>query len=131
MNKRLLLLPLLILMAFFCACNPDARWETEDVNISIDIQYISAGFIECSFSTDKEAYYLIAIDSVHSGYNPMDNQKQFMMLALDSANLSYLRWRNELLKAGEFHIAPFSSHSKHRLLDICVCGGSCYNETHG
>ena len=111
MNKRSLLLPLLTLIAFFCACNPDAKWETEDVHISIDLQYVSAGFVECSFSTDKDAYYLIAIDSVRQGYNPMERQKQFMMLALDSAHLSYLRWRNELLQDGEFHIAPFSSHS--------------------
>lgn len=111
MNKRSLLLPLLTLIAFFCACNPNARWEVEDVHISIDLQYISAGFIECSFSTDKEAYYLIAIDSVRQGYDPMERQKQFMMLALDSAQLTYLRWRNELLQAGEFHIAPFASHS--------------------
>ena len=45
------------------------------------------------------------------GENPLDHAKQFMTLALDSANVEYLTWRNKLLKEGEFNIAPFASHS--------------------
>ena len=105
----LVLIPCSLLLA--PSCNPEAKWETEDVEISMSVSTVSAGFIECSFSTDKEAYYLVAIEDVREGYNPMDNQKQFMMLALDSANVEYLSWRNNLLKEGEFNIAPFASHA--------------------
>jgi len=93
------------------SCNPEAKWETKDVEITMTIGDISAGFVECSFSTNKEAYYLIAITPAKTGYNPMNQQKQFMTLALDSANMEYIAWRNELLKAGEFTVAPFASHA--------------------
>lgn len=110
MNKRILYI-LLILVVCFCACDPNARWETEDVLITMNIKTISAGYVECDFSTNKDAYYLIAIDTVHPDFNPYVHQKQFMMLALDSANVTYLTWRNKLLKNGEFNIAPFASHA--------------------
>ena len=60
---------------------------------------VSAGFAQCSFSTTKDAYYLISIEPVRAGYNPMDHQKQFMMLAWAFSayllvNLAYL-WRKE------------------------------------
>lgn len=93
------------------ACNPEAQWTDENVEISIAVEAISAGFIECSFSTNKDAYYLISIDRAQEGVNPMDHQKTFMTLALDSANLAYLTWRNQLLKDGETTIAPFASHT--------------------
>ena len=93
------------------SCNPEAKWETKDVEIQMNISTVSAGYIECSFSTNKEAYYLIAIEPARDDYNPMEHQKQFMMLALDSANLAYLAWRNKLLQRGEFNVAPFSSHA--------------------
>ena len=95
----------------FSSCNPDAKWETKDVDIQMSISTVSAGFVECNFSTSKEAYYLVAIEEVRENYDPMAHQKQFMMLALDSANVEYLAWRNSLLKQGEFNIAPFSSHA--------------------
>lgn len=105
---RLWVVGLLALLTL--ACNPEAPWTTKDVNISIDVTTVSAGFVECSFSTDKSAYYLIGIVPVEEGVDPMAHQKQFMQLALDSANVNYLEWRNWLLKEGEFNIAPFSSH---------------------
>lgn len=77
----------------------------------MNIQTVSAGFIECNFSTNKNAYYLIAIEPARKGEDPMKHQKQFMMLALDSANLEYIAWRNTLLKSGEMNVAPFASHS--------------------
>ena len=104
----LVLLPCSLLLT--PSCSPEAKWETNDVNIQMTVTNVSAGFAECEFSTDKEAYYLIAIQEAKPNYNPMEHQKQFMMLALDSANVEYLAWRNELLKNGEFNVAPFASH---------------------
>ena len=112
-NRRLTAVLTAIAIIALCAisCNPEAKWETEDVNITMNIKKVSAGFVECDFSTDKGAYYLVAIENARIGYDPMAHQKQFMMLAIDSANVEYLAWRNYLLKNGEFNIAPFSSHS--------------------
>ena len=96
---------------FFASCNPAAKWETENVEIEMKIETVSAGFVECSFSTNKDAYYLIAIEEAKEDMDPTLHPKQFMMLALDSANVEYLAWRNKLLKEGEFNVAPFSSHA--------------------
>jgi hypothetical protein len=95
------------------SCNPEAKWETKDVKLNMKVDNVSAGFIECSFSTDKDAYYLISIVDPWEDYNPVANQKQFMQLALDSAYADYLMWRNGLLREKEFNVAPFSSHSLH------------------
>ncbi len=103
-------IPLLALLLLL-GCQPEAKWNESNVKINMSIDFVSAGYVECSFSTNKDAYYLIAIEPVKEDYNPLANQKQFMTLALDSANISYLQWRNNLLKKGEFNIAPFASHS--------------------
>lgn len=112
MNKlKSVLCGLIALLAL--ACNPDASWNTDDVTITITPTTVSAGYIECSFATDKEAYYLVACEPVRTdGPDPMDPKyhKQFMMLALDSANTEYIVWRSFLLQQGEFTIAPFASH---------------------
>ena len=110
-GERLWVMGLLALLVL--ACNPEAKWATDDVAITITPYTISAGYIECSFATDKEAYYLIDCVPAEAGYDPTkpENQKQFMMLALDSAYVGYLDWRYNLLKSGEFNIAPFASHS--------------------
>jgi len=110
-GERLWVMGLLALLVL--ACNPEAKWATDDVTITITPYTISAGYIECSFATDKEAYYLIDCVPAEAGYDPTkpENQKQFMMLALDSAYVDYLDWRYNLLKGGEFNIAPFASHS--------------------
>ncbi len=109
LNFRFKILYLALIL--FAGCNPEAHWETSDVKIEMSVQTVSAGFIECSFSTTKDAYYLIAVQEVEEGYNPMEHQKQFMTLALDSANTEYIQWRYGLLKQGESNIAPFSSHT--------------------
>lgn len=93
------------------SCDPRAKWETEEVEIQMNITTVSAGYVECSFSTNKDAYYLVAIEPVRPDYDPMAHQKQFMTLALDSANAEYIQWRYDLLSKGEFSIAPFASHS--------------------
>ena len=109
MNKNYLLILLLGILTI--GCNPEAKWADNDVEVTINLETVSAGFAECSFSTNKDAYYLIAIEEARDDYDPMTNKKNFMMLALDSANLNYLFWRNELLKNGEYNIANFASHA--------------------
>ena len=102
---------LLLAIIMFCSCDPEAKWETSDVEITINVQTVSAAFIRCEFKTNKEAYYLISCEPVVKDVDPMSYQKQFMMLSLDSANVEYLAWRHEQLLNGEFNIAPFSSHA--------------------
>lgn len=109
MNKPAYILLLIILLT--AACNPEAKWEKSDVNVQMHIENISAGFVECQFNTDKESYYLTGILPAQDDFDPMTRQKQFMLLAIDSATIDYLQWRNQLLKLGEFNIAPFSSHT--------------------
>ena len=101
----------LLSVVLFPSCDPSAKYATENVEVYMSIQNVSAGFVECNFSTNVEAYYLIACVEAEEGVNPQDHAKQFMTLALDSANVEYLAWRNSLLKKGEFNVAPFSSHS--------------------
>lgn len=112
-NKLIIGLTALAVVAL-CAtsCNPDAPWSTKDVEITMKAEIVSAGFAEYHFYTNKEAYYYVACEPVQKGVDPTlpANQKQFMTLALDSANTEYIQWRAELLKEGEFNIAPFSSH---------------------
>ena len=57
----LIVLSIFILQFSFSSCSPEAKWETKDVNIEMTVTNVSAGFAECEFSTDKEAYYLIAL----------------------------------------------------------------------
>ena len=109
--KGIIVLSIFIFQFLFPSCDPEAKWVTGDVDIHMTVNTVSAGFVECSFSTNREAYYLIAIEQAREGVNPLDRPKQFMMLALDSANVEYLKWRNERLKQGEFNIAPFASHA--------------------
>ena len=112
MNKPCLIpsLILCLILILHAACSPEAKWVDSDVSVEIVTENISAGFVECHFTTDKEAYYLIAITPADKTYDPMTQQKQFMLLAIDSANLEYLKWRNLLLQQGEFNVAPFASH---------------------
>lgn len=112
MNKTYQYILLILLMVAAIGCNPEAAWvDTYNVNVKMNIDLVSSGFAECSFTTDQEAYYLISIEETLDAVDPFTQPKQFMMLAIDSANLKYLAWRNELLKAGEFNIAPFASHA--------------------
>ena len=101
----------LLFIIMLASCKTDAPWTTKNVEITMEVKTVSAGFIECNFSTNKEAYYLIAIEPARTDYDPMAHQKQFMTLALDSANVEYIQWRNWLLKSGETNIAPFASHA--------------------
>lgn len=104
------LLPLL-LCAIFAACNPDVVAYTEDVEITIDVEQVSAGFAQVRFSTNKEAFYLISIQPTQEGINPHDIAKTFMLLSIDSAYADYLYWRNKQLQQYIPFVADFSSHS--------------------
>ena len=108
-SKHILWLSLLF-AATLISCDPEAVWHTKNVTITMQQDVVSAGFAEYRFSTNRDAYYLVACEPVDSTRHPFDKPKQFMMLALDSANTAYINWRNRLLKEGEFNIAPFSSH---------------------
>lgn len=99
------------LAVFFLSCSPEASFETKDVEVHLEVKNISAGFVECECSTNKDAYYLLSICEPWEDWNPVANPKQFMTLALDSAYAEYLLWRNDLLRDKEFNVAPFASHS--------------------
>ena len=101
---------LFIIMLSSCTLE-EAKWNTEDVSLTMQVSAVSAGFIECRFTTSKDAYYLIDCVPVDSAVQPYAHQKQFMTLAIDSAYIDYLQWRYWLLEAGESYIAPFASHS--------------------
>lgn len=111
-NRRFIAGLAVLTVVALCAtsCNPEASWTTKDVTIQISPYTVSAGYIECSFTPNEDAYYLVACEPAKPGVNPQDNPKQFMTLALDSANTEYIQWRHDLLKEGEFSIAPFASH---------------------
>ena len=107
----LVFLSIFIFQFAFTSCGSEAHYETDGVVVRMTIRNISAGFVECDFSTNKDAYYLIALCEPWEDYNPVANSKQFMQLALDSAYAEYLLWRNGLRRDKEFNVAPFSSHS--------------------
>ena len=114
MNKKARFAKILCLVSIvlaLVACSPEAHWEKEDVEVKMTIENISAGFVECDFSTNKDAYYLIGLIEPWEDYNPVANSKQFMQLVLDSAYAEYLLWRNGLLRNKEFNVASFASHS--------------------
>jgi len=117
MNKNACVRAIAVLMTavvtlLVTSCNPEAKWTTKDVTVDIDVFTVSAGYVECSFRPSDDAYYFIACEPARPGLDPLDpsKQKQFMMLALDSAEAEYIAWRYDLLKDGEFNIAPFASH---------------------
>ena len=104
------LLPIL-LCAIFAACNPDAVAYTEGIEITIDVEQVSAGFAQVRFSANKEAYYLISIQPTQEGIDPQKIAKTFMLLSLDSAYADYLYWRNKQLQQHIPFVADFPSHS--------------------
>jgi hypothetical protein len=72
---------------------------------------VSAGYAQVSFSTNKEAFYLISIQPTQEGVDPQKIAKTFMLLSLDSAYVDYLYWRNKQLQQHIPFVADFSSHS--------------------
>lgn len=103
----------LCLFGLFIACSPEVPAHTDNVEISIDIEKVSAGFAHVTFSTNKKAFYLIGIQPTRENIDPQKVAKNFMLLALDSAYLDYLHWRNEHLNRLTPFVADFASHSLH------------------
>lgn len=104
------LLPI-VLCAVLAACNPNAVAYTEGVEITIDVEQVSAGFAQVRFSTNKEAFYLISIQPTREDIDPQKIAKTFMLLSLDSAYADYLYWRNKQLQQLIPFVADFPSHS--------------------
>ena len=97
----------IVLCAVFAACNPEVESHTKDVEISIDVEQVSAGFAQVRFSTNKEAFYLISIQPTKEGIDPQKIAKTFMLLSLDSAYADYLYWRNKQLQQNIPFVADF------------------------
>lgn len=96
----------------FSACDPQVEANTINVNITVDIKKVSAGYIKVDFTTNKKAFYLTGIHPVRKEIGNIQNYaKQFMLLALDSAYVDYLYWRNQQLQDLIPFIADFASHS--------------------
>lgn len=94
-----------------CACDPTPISVSEDVDIELTVEQVSAGFCRVKFSTSDPAYYLIGCEKARDTEAPYRIPHQFMMLALDSAYMEYVSWRHKLLLAGSPYIAEFPDHS--------------------
>lgn len=114
--KKILIISAIIsigVMMFFSACDPEAKYEIDNVKINLNIQRYSLGYVETELTTNKLCYYYTNILPETSEYTNLmkNNPKQFMSLMIDSAYVDYLAWRYSFLKMGEAHVADFSSHS--------------------
>ena len=76
---------LLLVAIGLCSCDPNAKAYTKHIEIDINVQNISAGFVQVEFSTNREAFYLVSIQPAKEEVNPQEIAKTFMLLALDSA----------------------------------------------
>lgn len=109
--KKILPLLLLGISMIFLACNTKVPYSTSNVEIQIDVTQVSAGFAEVTFSTNTQAYYLMSIQPVKDDVDPQKIAKTFMMLALDSAYVDYLYWRNKQLQQMVPFVADFPSYA--------------------
>ena len=103
----------LLLVLSWASCNPTAvETHTENVTIDITVEQVSAGYAHVSFTTNKKAFYLTGIHPVREDIDDIQKvAKQFMMLALDSAYVDYLYWRNRQLQELSPFVADFASYS--------------------
>jgi hypothetical protein len=86
--------------------------QIEDVTIDIQVKQISAGYINVEFAANKKAFYLTGIHQVREDVDDIHKvAKQFMLLALDSAYVDYLFWRNQQLQDMAPFVADFASYS--------------------
>jgi hypothetical protein len=100
-------------MLFLLGCKPDkVVYYTEDVTVDIQVKQVSAGYVNVEFSTDEKAFYLTGIHQVREDIDDIHKvAKQFMLLALDSAYVDYLFWRNQQLQDMAPFVADFASYS--------------------
>ncbi len=103
----------LFLMIVWASCNPTAvETHTENVTIDINIKQVSAGYTQVAFTTSKKAFYLTGVHPVREDIDDIQKvAKQFMMLALDSAYVDYLYWRNHQLQQLSPFVADFASYA--------------------
>ena len=86
--------------------------QTENVTIDINVKQISAGYVNVEFTADKKAFYLTGIHQVREEVDDINKvAKQFMLLALDSAYVDYLFWRNQQLQDMVPFVADFASYA--------------------
>lgn len=110
--KKILYIAIILLTAV--GCSPDSPYSTSpDTTIDMSIPQVSAGYLEAHFRPDRDAYYLVAVDTVVPGIDPLKIESRFMQEALDSAYRTYQAWREEQLQSGlpEHQVARFRSHS--------------------
>ncbi|MGN0190281.1 MAG: hypothetical protein ACI39U_01365 [Candidatus Cryptobacteroides sp.] len=93
------------------ACDPEADYSIKNVKVEMKVVQVRSGYCEVVFSTNKDAYYYIAMEPVRENFDPIKNSSQFMNLALDYAYKEYINWRYELLYNGAPYIASFANHS--------------------
>lgn len=110
-SKTMGLFSMLLISCLLAACNPEVPAYTNNVDIAIDVQKVSAGYAHITFSTSRKAFYLIGIQQAQADVDPQEVAKHFMLMALDRAYVDYLYWRNQLLLQLTPFIADFASHS--------------------
>ena len=110
-SKAIILCSICIILCSLMACNPEAPAHTKNVEINMDVQQVSAGYAHITFSTNKNAFYLIGIQPAQEDVDPQKVAKHFMIMALDRAYVDYLYWRNQQLQELTPFIADFASHS--------------------
>ena len=103
----------LLVLVCFASCNPEeVVAHTNNVEIDINIKQVSAGYVNAEFSTNKKAFYLSGIHPVREDIDDIQKvAKQFMMLALDSAYVDYLYWRNKQLQQLTPFVTDFASYA--------------------
>lgn len=103
-----------VLLLCLNACNPKVKAVSGDqVEVKLETQIISSGFMRVRFSTNKEAYYHIGIVPKQDApdISSVSGAKGFMALMLDRAYAEYLLWRSDLLAQGTPYVAEFATHS--------------------
>ena len=104
---------MVLVLACMASCKPDeVVAHTSNVEIAIEIKRISAGYANVEFTPDKNAFYLSGIHPVREDIDDIQKvAKQFMMLALDSAYVDYLYWRNKQLQQLTPFVTDFASYA--------------------
>lgn len=98
-------------MMMLLSCSPEPiAFSGKDVNIDIQVNKVSSGFIKVKYKLNRSAFYLAKIEKAVPGVNPDDIAQRFMELALDSAYVAYVQWRHNYLVANEQYVADFTSH---------------------
>ena len=113
-NRIICLASIVVLVLIgMVSCNPDeVAAHTTNVQIDIQIKQISAGYANVEFSTNKKAFYLTGIHPVRKDIDDIQKvSKQFMLLALDSAYVDYLYWRNQQLQQMIPFVTDFASYA--------------------